>query len=54
MILTTVFEGPRLFPSEDPVEDTSVGHSTVQAEVIVEWRPDVSHRAQLFPHPWTL
>lgn len=51
MILTTVFEGPRLFSSEDPVENPSVDHATVQAKVIVEGRPYVSHCMQLFPHP---
>lgn len=51
MIRTTVFEGPRLFSSEDPVENSSVNHATIQAKVIVEGRPDVSYCIQLFPHP---
>lgn len=54
MILTAVFKCPWLFPSQDPVEDPSVDHATVQAEVIVERRPDVSHCVQLFPHPGVL
>lgn len=34
--LTTVFEGPWLLSSKDPVEDSSVDHSTIQAKVVVE------------------
>lgn len=49
--LTAVLEGPRLFPSEDPVEDAGVDHAAVQAKVIVERRPDVSYSVQLLPHP---
>lgn len=52
--LTTVFECPGLFASEDPVEDPGVDHAAVQAKVIVEGRPDVSDRAKLFPHPRVL
>lgn len=51
MILTTVFEGPWLFSSKDPVEKPSVDHATIQAKVIVERRPDISYCIQLFPHP---
>lgn len=51
MVLTAVFECPRLFPSEDPVEDAGVGHAPVQAKVVVEGRPDVSYGMKLFPHP---
>lgn len=54
IVLTTVFEGPWLFSSEDPVEKSSVNHTTIQAKVIVEGRPDVSNCIQLFPHPRVL
>merc|ERR1719357_763182 len=47
----TVFERPWLLSSEDPVENPSIDHATIQAKVIVEGWPDVSHRVQLFPHP---
>lgn len=49
--LTTVFEGPWLFPSKDPVENAGVDHAAVQAKVIVERWTDISNRVQLFPHP---
>lgn len=43
MTLTTVFEGPGLFSSEEPVENPSVNHATVQAKVIVERWSDISY-----------
>jgi len=50
-ILTAVFECPRLFSSKDPVENPSIDHTSIQAEVIVERWPDVPHRLQLLPYP---
>lgn len=49
--LTTVFECPGLFSSEDPVEYSCVDHTTIEAKVIVEGRSDVPHCVQLLPHP---
>lgn len=49
--LTTVFEGPWLFSSKDPVEDSCVDHATIQAKVVVERWPDVSDGIQFLPHP---
>lgn len=49
-----MFESPWLFSSEDPVEDSSVDHSTIQAKVVMERWPYVSDRMQLLPHPWLL
>lgn len=49
--LTTVFESPWLFSPQDPVEDPSVDHATIQAKVVMERRPYVSDWMQLLPHP---
>lgn len=54
VLLTTMFQGPGLLSSKDPVEDARVDHPPVQTEVIVEGRPDVSNCVQLFPNPWIL
>lgn len=52
--LTSVFQCPWLFPTEDPVENAGVHHAAVEAKVIVKRRPDVSNRMKFLPNPWFL
>uniref|UniRef100_A0A0E9X4W9 Uncharacterized protein n=1 Tax=Anguilla anguilla TaxID=7936 RepID=A0A0E9X4W9_ANGAN len=50
-VLTCMFQGPGLFPSEYPVKYSSVHHSPVKPKIVMEGRADVPHSVQLFPNP---